>query len=339
MKWNVVSQTALWPQGFPRGQFWHCLTSFGSFLSVFEMTWQAFTLEMVGHCRTALGCFGLNSSMVDDFEDRRKVPNRWRIAGWMLQISGLLVMWLGALPCLVQITWQVAVCSLPDMCVFLFFAFLACRVPRDIDVLGFIFFEFFLLNFMALPLSGLWQCFTGHIRSGAYFFVNGSGLRIFRICPWSCSVLWFALFPLALLLWRRRHLATWSVHCWPWAFFVPFGLLSIYCAVEGFILFWNSMENWTHPHLEVKRRQLQNTRRATFGCPTCSLNLSWLRRWHSWCWSAVVQAASGAEMEQTARAWWKWSPWRFFKVSPFRHHAMHDTTTCHAWRGVDVSFL
>ena len=82
----------------------------------------------------------------------------------------------------------------------------------------------------------------GHIRSGAYFFVSGSGLRIFRICPWSCSVLWFALFPLALLLWRRRHLATWSVHCWPWAFFVPFGLLSIYCAVEGFILFWNRDE-------------------------------------------------------------------------------------------------
>ena len=31
-------------------------------------------------------------------------------------------------------------------------------------------------------------------------------------------------------------------HCWPWALFVPFGLLSIYCAVEGFILFWNRDE-------------------------------------------------------------------------------------------------
>ena len=123
--------------------------------------------------------------MVDDFEDRRKVPNRWRIAGWMLQISGLLVMWLGALPCLVQITWQVAVCSLPDMCVFLFFAFLACRVPRDIDVLGFIFFEFFLLNFMALPLSGLWQCST-RLELGAYSF------WCILLCQW---IWWFANFP------------------------------------------------------------------------------------------------------------------------------------------------
>ena len=50
-----------------------------------------------------------------------------------------------------------------------------------------------LLYFIALALSGMWQWFTGleggHIRSGAYFFVSGSGLEIFRICPWSCSVL------------------------------------------------------------------------------------------------------------------------------------------------------
>ena len=63
-------------------------------LSVFEMTWLAFTLEVVG---TALGCLGLCSWMADDAEED-DMHNRWRIAGWMLQISGLLVMWLGALP-------------------------------------------------------------------------------------------------------------------------------------------------------------------------------------------------------------------------------------------------
>ena len=121
-------------------------------------------------------------------------------------------------------------------------------------------------------------------------------------------------------------------HCWPWVLFVPFGLVCIYCAVEGVFLRWYkvqasraamltriivigslalapvllatdvetwqggveapsinpttyfniSMENWTHPYIEVKRHQVHwlqmpqpiwpseddvastSTRRATF---------------------------------------------------------------------------
>ena len=64
---------------------------------------QCHTLEVAG---TALGCLGLCGWMADEPEwyDRYnnfgRWRNGWRIAGWMLQISGLLVMWLGALPCL-----------------------------------------------------------------------------------------------------------------------------------------------------------------------------------------------------------------------------------------------
>ena len=305
-------------------------------LSLFEMTWQGFTLEVVG---TALGCLGLCSWMAGDFEedDRR---NKWRIAGWMLQISGLLVMWLGALPCLVQITWQVAVCSLPGICWFLVLA-LEIWVHRYIDVMEFIVCALPLLNFMALPLSGMWQWFTG-LELGAYLY----------LCIGVCNWIWFADFPRIELLvlgvvlcafpfgafaFRTKLscdlVGPWC-HCWPWVLFVPFGLVCIYCAVEGFCLLWYrdtiqasraamltrlmiigtlalapvllatdvetwqggveapsidpmtyfniSMENWTHPYVEVKRHQVHwlqmpqpiwpskndvattSTRRATF---------------------------------------------------------------------------
>ena len=322
-------------------------------LSVFEMTWLAFTLEVVG---TALGCLGLCSWMADDSEedDRYQVYNRWRIRGWMLQISGLLVMWLGALPCLVQITWQVLVCSLPAICWLMYFAFVAWTggAPRDIAVMPFIVYAVPLLNFMALPLSGLWQWFTG-LELGAYLY----------LCTGLCNWIWFAdsmdsmdedeyipeedkkilvgfgvvicalpfgAFALTTKL-SCSLVGPWC-HCWPWVLFVPFALVSIYCAVEGVFLLWHkiqasrtamltriivigtlalapvllatdvetwqggveapsinpttyfnvSVENWTHPYVEVKRHQVQwlhmpqpvwppkddlpdtSTRRATF---------------------------------------------------------------------------
>ena len=321
-------------------------------LSVFETTWQGFTLEVVG---TALGCLGLCSWMADDSEedDRYQVYNRWRIRGWMLQMSGLLVMWLGALFCLVQITWQVAVCSLPGICWFLFFAFLAWTrgVPRDTRGEEFIVLALSLLNFMALPLSGLWQWFTG-LELAAYLY----------LCIGLCNWIWFGsvssrssvwginekgkkilvgfgvvicAFPFGAFAWATKlscNLVGPWCHCWPWVLFVPFALVCIYCAVEGVVLLrhkiqasraamltriivigtlalapvllatdvetWQggveapsinpttyfnvSVENWTHPYVEVKRHQVQwlhmpqpvwppkddlpdtSTRRATF---------------------------------------------------------------------------
>ena len=212
--------------------------------SVFEMTWQAFTVEMVG---TALGCLGLYSWMADVSEEDDD-HNRSRVAGRLLQISGLLVMWLGALPCLVQITWQVAVCSLPGICLFLYSAFLAWTkgVPRDIDVKEFIPGALFLLYLMALPLCGMWQWFTG-MELAAYLC----------LCIFLCNWIWFQhLQGLAFLVevglvicplsfgafaWATKLscnlMGPWC-HCWPWVLFVPFVLVSIYCAVEGFFLLW-----------------------------------------------------------------------------------------------------
>ena len=279
-------------------------------LSIFEMTWQAFTVEMVG---TALGCLGLYSWMTGDFEED-DMHSRRRIAGRVLQISGLLVMWLGALLCLVQITWQVAVCSLPATCLFLYIAFLAWTkgAPRDIREMDFIVYGFSLLYFMALPLSGLWQWFTG-LELAAYLC----------LCILLCHRIWFQhlqnreflVFGLVIcaLLFGAFALMTklscnligpWC-HCW---LFVPFGLVCIYCAIEGVFLVWYrdkfrasrvamltrliligtlalapvllttdveswqegveapsmnpmeyfdvGMENWTHPHIEVKQHQL-----------------------------------------------------------------------------------
>ena len=286
-------------------------------LSLFEMTWQAFTLEMVG---TALGCLGLCSWMAeaDDSEEDDWWHNRWRIAGRLLQISGLLVMWLGTLPCLVQITWQVAVCSLPGICVFLLFAFVAWTegVRRGHSgVMDFIVLALSLLYLMALPLSGMWQWFTG-MELGAYL------LWCILLCQWirfsnfpDMFLVVFGLvicaIPFGAFAWATKlsckQVGPWC-HCWPWVLFVPFGLLSIYSAVEGFFLLWYrdkvrasrvamltriiiigtlalapvllatdvetwqegveapsmnpmeyfdvSMENWTHPDIEVKRHQL-----------------------------------------------------------------------------------
>ena len=262
-------------------------------LSVFEMTWQAFTLEMVG---AALGCLGLCSWMADVSEEDDR-HNRWRIAGQLLQISGLLVMWLGALPCLVQITWQVGVCSLPGICLFLLLAFDAWTkgVPRDIDVVECMVFALFLLYLMALPLRGTWQWFTGlelaaflcccivdknvmgfivfalallysmalHL-SGLWQWFTGMELAAYLcLCIPLCNWIWFGdsmdeegktflkfLVGLGLVICvfsfgafalttklSCNQVGPWC-HCWPWVLFAPFGLVCIYCAVEGVFLLW-----------------------------------------------------------------------------------------------------
>ena len=215
-------------------------------LSLFEMTWEAFTVEMVG---TALGCLGLYSWMADE-SGRNDRHNRWRFTGMMLQISGLLVTWLGALPCLVQITWQVAVCSLPCICLFLLFAFLAWT-----NAMEFIFSALVLLYLMALPLSGLWQWFTG-LELAAYscwciplcrwiWFGNSiddmderdkQGLKILVGLGVVICVFSFGGFAWATKL-SCNQVGPWC-HCWPWMLFVPFGLVCIYCAVEGVFLLW-----------------------------------------------------------------------------------------------------
>ena len=93
-------------------------------LPLFAMPRQSFTLEVVG---TALGLFGLHAWMHSEGQedDMHDMHNRWRKAGFFLQLIGLLVTWLGTLPCLVQITWQVALCSLPFIGFLLFFAYFA----------------------------------------------------------------------------------------------------------------------------------------------------------------------------------------------------------------------
>ena len=71
-------------------------------------------------------------------DDRLSKHNRWRKAGLLLQLIGLLATWLGALACLVQITWQVALCSLPFIGLPLLCVYLACTagVRRDLVLEG-----------------------------------------------------------------------------------------------------------------------------------------------------------------------------------------------------------
>ena len=217
-------------------------------LSVFEMTWQAFTLEMVG---TALGCLGLCSWMADDSEEDDR-HNRWRIAGRLLQISGLLVMWLGALLCLlVQITWQVAVCSLPGICVFLYIAFIAWTEGLrrgHSGVMDFMGYALFLLYFMALPLSGMWQWFTG-LGLAAYscwcitlcHWIWFQHLRVTDLVGLGVVISVICAIPFGAFAWATKlscnQVGPWC-HCWPWVLFVPFGLVCIYSAVEGVFLLW-----------------------------------------------------------------------------------------------------
>ena len=93
-------------------------------------------------------------------------------AGFFLQLIGLLVTWLGALPCLVQITWQVALCSLPFIGFLLFFVYLACAegVPRYLSLRQIAMYAPLLLYGMSLPMSGMWQWFLC-LELGGYLYL------------------------------------------------------------------------------------------------------------------------------------------------------------------------
>ena len=181
-------------------------------LPLLEMPWQIFTLEVAG---TALGLLGLHAWIHSDGQedDRHNKHNRWRKAGFLLQLIGLLVTWLGALPCLVQITWQVALCSLPFLGLLLLFVFDACtvgvrrygRLEGIARVVLFYVYDVYLacteavprywilkdleeiakgpmgalllLYGMSLPMSGMWQWFLG-LELGAYLLLCGF------LCQW-----------------------------------------------------------------------------------------------------------------------------------------------------------
>ena len=120
------------------------------------------------------------------------------------------------------------------------------ETPRLCSACKDVVYVLLLVYFMALPLSGMWwQWFTG-LELGAYSFW----------CILLCQWIWFGNFPdMSLVVfglvicaipfgafaWATKlscnQVGPWC-HCWPWVLFVPFGLVSIYCAIEGVFLLW-----------------------------------------------------------------------------------------------------
>ena len=200
-------------------------------LPLFEVTWQVFTLEVVG---TALGLLGLYT---------------W---GFSKGLIALLVTWFAALPCLVQITWQVALCSLPFILCFL----ILCEGTQPANrhryygsVAENIGEALLLLYCMALPMSGIWQWLVG-LELAAYLFS----------CGVACYVVWFekdreekqdrlintcilcALpFGAFALITKLSYNLTGPLRqsLWQWGLFTPCGLVTMYCGVEAFFVLWN----------------------------------------------------------------------------------------------------
>ena len=130
-----------------------------------------------------------------------------------------------------------------------------------------------LLNFMALPLTGMWQWFTG-LELAVYLYLcigvchwTWFGSVSSRSSVWSIWFGWidyqysdenmimrkflvgfgvvicalpFGVFALTTKL-SCNLVGPWC-HCWPWVLFVPFGLVCIYCAVEGVFLQWHKIQ-------------------------------------------------------------------------------------------------
>ena len=218
-------------------------------LPLLEMPWQMFTLEAVG---MALGLLGLHAwihsdGQEDDMHNMRK-------AGFLLQLIGLLVTWLGALPCLVQITWQVALCSLPFVGLLLFFVYLACTegVPRDLGLEDIATYALLLLYGMSLPMSGMWQWFLG-LELGAYLLLCTS------VCHWiwfgrevgCCLCLCLCALPFgAFALITKLSCNLTAPLCqswWPWVLFTPCALVTMYCGVEAVVLIQHRHELKTAP--------------------------------------------------------------------------------------------
>ena len=229
-------------------------------LPLLEMPWQMFTLEVAG---TALGLLGLHAWIHSDGQedDRDNMHNRWRKAGIFLQLIGLLVTWLGALPCLVQITWQVALCSLPFVGRLLLLVFDACTegVPRYWLLQEIAMGALLLLYGMSLPMSGMWQWFLG-LELGAYLLLCTS------VCQWIWPKLMDDLALRTKLLYRERVMAERPIACflclcalpfgafalitklscsltaplcqswWPWVLFTPCALVTMYYGVEAVVL-------------------------------------------------------------------------------------------------------
>jgi len=226
-------------------------------LPLLAMPWQIFTLEVVG---TALGLLGLHAWMHSEGQeddDRDNEHNRWRKAGFFFQLMGLLLTWLGALPGLVQITWQVALCSLPFIGFLLFWVYVACEgLPRYGPLRAIAMFAPLLLYGMSLPMSGMWQWFLC-LELGVYV----------RLCSAVCHRIWWTrdsntemIIALCLCLCALPFAAFASItklSCnliaplcqswWPWVLFTPCALVTMYCGAEAVVLIQHRHELKTPP--------------------------------------------------------------------------------------------
>ena len=210
-------------------------------LPLFAMPWQSFTSEVVG---TALGLLGLHAWMHSEGQEDDS-RSRWRKAGDFLQLMGLLVTWLGALPCLVQITWQVALCSLPFIGFLLLLVLVACTngVGRYGPLEGIAMIALLLLYGMSLPMSGMWQWFLG-LELGGYLCLcsavceriwwNRDSNQMIAFCLCLCA-LPFEAFALITKL-SCNLTAPLCQSWWPWVLFTPCALVMMYCGVEAVVL-------------------------------------------------------------------------------------------------------
>ena len=223
-------------------------------LPLFAMPWQSFTSEVIG---TALGLLGLHARTQSEGQgdDRH---NRWRKAGFFLQLIGLLVTWLGALPCLVQINWQVALCSLPFIALLLYLVYAACTlgVSRYLPLGAIAWVALLLLYGMSLPMSGMWHWFLGLELQGylyLYIFVfdeiwlrRAENPEMIIACGLCLCALPFGAFALVTKL-SCNLTAPLCKSWWPWVLFTPCALATMYCGVEAVFLIQHRHELKTAP--------------------------------------------------------------------------------------------
>ena len=223
-------------------------------LPLFAMPWQSFTLEVVG---TALGLFGLHAWMHCEGEedDWHNEHTRWLKAGFFLQLMGLLVTWLGALPSLVQINWQVALCSLPFIGFLLFLVFVASEgLPRYQSLEDTAMIALLLLYGMSLPMSGMWQwflclelggylCLCSFVCKRIWWNRDSNGEIAFCLCLCALPFGAFALITKLSCNLTAPLCQSW----WPWVLFTPCALVTMYCGVEAVVLIQNRHELKTAP--------------------------------------------------------------------------------------------
>ena len=220
------------------------------------MPWQSFTSEVVG---TALGLLGPHAWMHSEGESQEDDRhNRWRKAGFFLQLIGLLLTWLGALPSLVQITWQVALCSLPFIGFLLYLVYLASTLglPRYEPLEGIAMYALLLLYGMSLPMSGMWQWFLC-LELGGYLYLyifvfdkiwlrRAENPEMITACGLCLCALPFGAFALVTKL-SCNLTAPLCKSWWPWVLFTPCALATMYCGVEAVFLIQHRHELKTAP--------------------------------------------------------------------------------------------